>query len=96
VPTRSCRVSFTDSEGLEHAVEVAAASVYEAAVLALAEFRRCGFADTIFGPATRLTIRVKQPETEHTVSVGKLQSWLDGGGKSPNEQVLKNRLREML
>jgi hypothetical protein len=30
------------------------------------------------------------------VSVGKLQSWLDGGGKSPNEQVLKSRLREML
>jgi hypothetical protein len=44
---------------------------------------------------TRRTIRVKQPETEHTVSVGKL-SWLDGGGKSPNEQVLKSRLREML
>ena len=43
-----------------------------------------------------LTIRVKQPETEHTVSVGKLRSWLDGSGKSPNEQVLKSRLREML
>jgi hypothetical protein len=46
------------------------------------EFRRCGFADATFGPATRLTIRVKQPETEHTVSVGKLPTWLDGGGKS--------------
>jgi hypothetical protein len=68
VPSRACRVSFTDSEGLEHAVEVAASSVYEAAVLALAEFRRCGFAEAIFGPATRLTIRVKQPEVEHTVS----------------------------
>jgi len=46
--------------------------------------------------ATRLTIRVNQPETEHTVSVGKLQTWLDGGGKSPNEKLLKSRLREML
>ena len=96
VPSRSCRVSFTDSEGLEHAIEVGAASVYEAAVLALAEFRRCGFADAIFGPATRLTVRVKQPETEHTVSVGKLRRWLDGGGKNPHEQVVKSRLREML
>ena len=50
---------------------------------------RCGFVDVMFGPATRLTIRVKQPETEHTVSVGKLQSWLDDGGKSPNEQLMK-------
>lgn len=96
MPPRSCRVSFTGSEGLEHVVEVSAASVYEAAVLALAEFRRCGFADVTFGPATRLTIRVKQPETEHTVSVGKLQSWLDGNGKSPREQVMKKRLRELL
>jgi len=64
VPSRSCRVSFTDSERLEHAVEVSAASVYEAAVLALAEFRRGGFADAKFGPPTRLAIRVKQPETE--------------------------------
>jgi len=39
-------------------------SVYEAAVLALAEFRSCGFAEVFFGPATRLAIRVKQPETE--------------------------------
>jgi hypothetical protein len=45
---------------------------------------------------TRLTIRVKQPETEHTVRVRKLRTWLDGGGKSPNEQVMKSRLREML
>jgi hypothetical protein len=71
-------------------------SVYEAAVLALAEFRRCGFTEVFFGPGTRLTIRVKQPETEHTVSVGKLRSWLDGNGKSPNEVVTKKRLREML
>ena len=57
---------------------------------------RSGIADATFGPATHLTIRVKQPETEHIVSVGKLQTWLDGGGRSPNEQVLKSRLRELL
>jgi hypothetical protein len=96
VPSRPCRVSFTDSEGVEHAVELAAASLYEAAVMALAEFRRCGFADASFGPGTRLTVKVKAPETEHVVSVGKLHSWLDGGGKSPNEQVAKKRLKEML
>jgi hypothetical protein len=37
-----------------------------------------------------------RPETEYTVSVGNLRSWLDGGGKSPNEHVLKSRLRELL
>jgi len=62
---------------------VAISGRHEAAVFALAEFRRCGFADATFGPATRLTIRVKQPETEHTVSVRKLQTWPDGGGQEP-------------
>jgi hypothetical protein len=47
-------------------------------------------------PETGLIISVKQPETKHTVSVGKLQNWLDSGGKSPNEQVLKSRFHEML
>lgn len=38
VPTaRACLVSFTDSEGIRHAVEVTASSLYEAAALAIAE-----------------------------------------------------------
>ena len=77
-------------------MQVSAASLYEAAVEALAAFRHSGFADTTFGPATRLTIRVKAPEEEQTVTVGKLNSWLGGGARSPNEQVRKKRLKERL
>lgn len=40
---RVCLVSFTDTNGIRHAVEVAASTLYEAATLAMAEFRRCGF-----------------------------------------------------
>ena len=75
---------------------VDAASVFEAAVLALSEFRRCGSANATFRPATRLTTCMRQPETQHTVSVGKLQAWLDGSGKSPNEQALTSRLRDLV
>jgi hypothetical protein len=42
VPHRQCRVSFTNSEGITHCAEVTAETLYEAAVLALAEFHRCG------------------------------------------------------
>jgi hypothetical protein len=39
VPTpRACRVSFTDTEGIAHAVEVEASTLYEAATLTIAEF----------------------------------------------------------
>jgi hypothetical protein len=82
--------------GIEYAVEVAAASLYEAAILALAEFRRCGFAEATFSPATQLNVCVKAPEEEHTVSVAKLRSWLEGGAKSPNQKVEKERLKGLL
>ena len=95
VPHRSCVVSFTDSEGIEHSVRVIASSLYEAAALALAEFRRHGFADTTFGPATKLTVKIQEPEVSHTVSVSRLKSWLDGVGKSPGEHALKSRLRQL-
>lgn len=93
---RSCLVSFTDTEGVEHAIRVPAESLYEAAIEAMAAFRRGAFAEMTFGSATRLRIRVKAPEEEHTVTVGKVLSWLDGGARSPNEQARKNRLKERL
>ena len=96
VPSHSCLVSFTDSEGIEHSVRVPAESLYEAAVEAMAVFRRSVLAEMPLGPATRLTIRVKAPEEEHTISVAKVLSWLDGVANSPSEKLMKNRLRERL
>ena len=87
MPTaRSCCVSFIESEGITHSVEITASSLFEAAVVATAEFRRHGFADTTFGSATKLNVRVKGPEAAHVVSVGKVKAWLDRVGKSPHEQ----------
>jgi hypothetical protein len=89
VPTaRTCLVSY--------AVEVAASSVYEAAALAIGEFRRCGFTANAPGPATRLTVTVKAPATSHEVRLSKIEAWLQSGGRSPNEQAMKVRLRELV
>jgi hypothetical protein len=96
VPSRSCRVSFTDSEGVEHSVQVPAESLYEAAVEAMAAFRRSVLAEMPLGSGTRLTIRVKAPEEEHTITIGKVLAWLDGVTTSPSEKLKKNRLKERL
>ena len=96
VPTaRTCLVSFTDSEGIRHSVEVTAGTLYEAAVLAIAQFRNCGFTANAPGPATRLTVAIKQPGTIHDVQWGKVETWIQSAGK-PNEQAMKSRLRELL
>ena len=39
-------------------------------------------------------IRVKAPEEEHTVTIVKVRSWLDGDNQS--EKLKKSRLRERL
>ena len=96
VPNCRCRVSFTDARGITHVANVTGESLYEVAVVALAEFRKCGFTDASAGPATRLRVAVESPSTEHEISVGKVCSWLDGNGRSPNEQALKVRLRQLL
>lgn len=96
VPSRSCQVSFTDAEGIEHSVRVPAESLYEAAVEAIAAFRRSVLAEMPLGPSTRLTICVVAPEEEHTVTIAKVLSWLDGAAASPSEKLRKNRLRERL
>jgi len=48
------------------------------------------------GSGTRLTIRVKAPEEEHTITIGKVLAWLDGVTTSPSEKLKKNRLKERL
>src|SRR5258708_2919587 len=44
---RTCVVSFVDSTGIRHSIEVAAESLYEAAALAVKEFRRHPWTDGI-------------------------------------------------
>jgi len=64
-------------------VEVAASTLYEAAVLAIAQFRNWGFTSNAPGPRRGL------------VQWSKIETWLQSAGK-PNEQVMKGRFRELL
>ena len=93
---RACRVSFVDTEGITHTAQVTAASLFEAAALGLATFRRCCLMDATPGPTTQITVSVDPPSTVHQIPMRKLTSWLTTGGKSPNEQAVKVRLGEML
>jgi hypothetical protein len=96
IVSSACRVSFTDSAGVTHTVSVAASSLYEAAALGIAEFRRCGFAEAMVGPGTRLRVAVEAPATTHELTVAKVRTWLDSSGKTPKEQSIKVNLRELM
>ena len=89
---KTCTVSFSDSAGIRHSVEVGAETLYEAAVLALKSFREH---DCAPGPAAHLSVEVKSPSVTHMIVVHMVDDWLNGGAKSPKEAVEKRRLREL-
>jgi hypothetical protein len=87
-----CVVSYLDTSGIRHTVEVEAQSLYEAAVLAIKVFHQH---DCTPGEATQLEIEVRS-SVVHTITMRKVQDWLNGGAKTPKEAVTKERLRAML
>jgi hypothetical protein len=85
-----------DLGGIEHVVEVSASSLYEAVGRALGIFRDNEWTDRIGRGQTPISVKVKQPETEHIVRVQDFERWLEATPRSPAEMVLKSRLRELL
>src|SRR3981189_2196042 len=81
----TCIVSYVDVDGLRHSVEVEAATLYEAAVLAVRTFKQhhCGP-----GELSKIEVEIRSSIT-HTVTLKKIHSWLQGGAKSPKEAVTK-------
>jgi len=86
----SCIVSYLNIEGLRHEVE--AESLYEAATLASETFRKHNCEPGVMG---KLEVEVRSSVTL-TLTVQRLQNWLNDGAKSPKEAVTKERLRELL
>lgn len=92
---RACRVSYSDTRGIRHSVEVEAESLYEAAVLALRRFGDDPWLDPI-GPATILDVEVRAPATSHAISLQQVERWLAGTTKNPNESMKKAKLKLLL
>ena len=88
-------MTFTDLTGVRHSVEIAADSLYEAAVLGLKAHRHSAWSEAV-GPATRLEIEVMEPIATHLLLVGQLLRWLDDRASTPAELLKKRKLKEML
>jgi hypothetical protein len=94
VALRACTVSFTGPTGVHHSVEVQAETLFEAAGLGLALLRQADWIDPI-APGTRIEVRVKSPETTHSVTLAQLQRWIEGAGV-PDEIIRKQKVKQLL
>ena|SRR6266542_1865525 len=86
----TCIVSYLDTEGLRHTVEVEAGSLFEAAALAVKTFKQH---DCEPLGLNRLEVEMRTSVT-HSLTVKRLHEWLAGSSKNPRDAVLKDRLRD--
>jgi hypothetical protein len=91
-----CRVSFVDAEGIEHAANVQASSVYEAAALAVREFREDSFVTTKPTEQTLLNVEVIPDPREHKLRVQQVVRWAGLSSSSPGEKVRRQHIKELL
>jgi hypothetical protein len=68
-----CRVSFTDSEGILHGVDVNAESLYETVAIAVACSREDNVSPSSPGPMTEFTVLVYCNPTEHRLACWTLE-----------------------
>ena len=97
MPSKQCRVSVTDSSGIEHTVTVDADSVYLAAARGLAEFRRHGWVEAIPEGLNCLRVVVSESrEVTHSVTLKRLQQWARGSALNPAEVLRRAEVRREL
>ncbi len=93
---RKCVVKLRDAEGVEHAAQVIAESLYEAACLALRQFRRSAWSRETAVDAGTLQVEVWEAPTVYKISVASLEKWLARGSGSPREVVLRQKIRSRM
>jgi hypothetical protein len=96
VALRTCSVSVADLEGVQHTVEVTAATLYEAVAAALAALREDEWVSQIGNRLTTVSVMVQQPAIQHQVRVKDFMVWLEKRSGSPAEMILREKIRKML
>ena len=96
MPVMRCRVSFVDSDGTEHAVEVEAESLYDAVGLAIARFHAAPPDMLCTTPRSRFTVEGRQSTTTHSVDFSAFAKWLNEPFGQPRRSAIRAKLRELL
>jgi hypothetical protein len=94
-----CRVSYRETEGIEHAVEVEGESLYEAVARAASRFRRDdGWCMDPPGSSCQLGVKVlKEAPITSTIPLKKVIAYaLHGTAKGPSDILRKARIKELL
>lgn len=94
---KECTVVIHDLNQTAHSLDVTAETLYEAIALASPRCAVTNGSATSEEDCTTVTVTVRRhPEVTHVVKIQDFENWLNTGGKTPADKVLKTRLRQML
>jgi hypothetical protein len=96
MPTRSCRVTIRDLEGIAYTVRVTASSLYEAVALAISALHGEEWVAGITEGQNAVTVAVTNISVEHRVTMKDFRSWLDRPPRSPRDAAQRARARGIL
>lgn len=89
-------MSFKDSEGIEHSVELEARTLYEAVGLAIERFRRSEQVKYEPQGLHEFVVESREPGIQHRLTRNTFDAWLRRAGGSPADVALKTRLKAIL
>ncbi len=93
---RSCRVTIQDMDVVSHAVEVTAATLYEAVAQGLAAIRGNEWVAGIAEGLNIVKVSVADVRVEREVKLRDFTTWLERTGGSPREVSNRQRIRSIL
>jgi hypothetical protein len=92
-----CRVSYCDTEGIEHATEVECESLFEGVALAVAAFREDELSTCEPVAMTEFTVTVFRKPTQHKIRLRQVTDWAKHTVKDgPVGIVKRQRVRSLL
>ena len=91
-----CVVTFTDSDHIQHEVQVWANTVYDAVAQAMREFRHGSIAADLPASQTEFSIAVHHAPVTHRIKLQQVRRWAGGGGKGPHDVLERKRIQDLL
>ena len=92
-----CKVSYADTDGIIHSVQVDAESLYEAVAMAVAEFRDDKTIEKQPMFTTEFTVAVLRQPIEHHIKMHTVQEFVKPTTRGgPVEVIKREKLRKLL
>jgi hypothetical protein len=91
---KTCRVTISDIQGVEHTAQVAADTLYEAVARGLIAVRGSSWSDEL--TESNVVVTIHETPIEHTVNLRKFKEWLARTGGAPRDITNRQKVQEIL